>query len=128
MKYLLDTQILLWAAAGSERLSRTARKLIETEASTLFFSPASIWEVAIKRALGRDDFDVDPRTLRRGLLDNDYRELPITGEHAAAVMELPDLHRDPFDRLLIAQARSERFVLVTSDTAIANYPGQIQRV
>lgn len=127
MKLLLDTHLLLWAAAGVG-LSAKASSMIHDPTNTLVFSPASIWEVAIKNGLGREDFHADPHLLRRGLLDNGYEELPITSEHAAAVAGLPDLHRDPFDRILIAQALVEGLALLTSDSQIAAYPGPILSV
>ena len=99
MKLLLDTQLLLWAAGQPERLSAAARKLLNDPRNELLFSAASIWEIAIKTTLGREDFRVEPRVLRRGLLDNGYAELPITGQHAVSIDGLPPLHRDPFDRL-----------------------------
>jgi PIN domain nuclease of toxin-antitoxin system len=92
------------------------------------FSSASLWEVAIKRGLGRDDFRVDPRLLRRGLLDNGYSELPITSEHAVAVDGLPPFHKDPFDRMLVAQATVEGIALLTADPWVAQYPGPVRRV
>lgn len=128
MKLLLDTHILLWAASEPDRLPETARQAIEDPQTQLVFSPASLWEVAIKSSLGRDDFRVDPRLLRRGLLDNGYAELPITGEHAVAVMGLPPIHRDPFDRMLIAQATSEGVQLLTVDEVVSRYPGPIRRI
>jgi PIN domain nuclease of toxin-antitoxin system len=87
-----------------------------------------LWEVAIKRGLGREDFRVDPRLLRRGLLDNGYRELPITSEHAVAVDGLPPIHKDPFDRLLVAQATVEGIALLTADPLVARYPGPVRQV
>lgn len=128
MKLLLDTQILLWAAGQPKRLSSAARKLIENPRNDLLFSAASLWEVAIKSALGRTDFRVEPRVLRRGLLDNGYTELPVTSEHAVSVTGLPDLHRDPFDRILLGQALCEGFTLLTADATIAKYPGPVRRV
>ena len=128
MKLLLDTQILLWAAGQPKRLSSAARKLIENPRNDLLFSAASLWEVAIKSSLGRTDFRVEPRVLRRGLLDNGYTELPVTSEHAVSVTGLPDLHRDPFDRILLAQALCEGFTLLTADATIAKYPGPVRRV
>ena len=80
----------------------------------LVFSAASLWEIAIKSGLGRDDFQVDPRLFRRGLLDNGYSELPIGSEHAARSADCL-LHKDPFDRILIAQARVEGIILLTMD-------------
>ncbi len=92
----------------------------------MVFSAASIWEVAIKSGLGRADFRADANVLRRGLLDNGYVELPISAAHAAAVAHLPPIHKDPFDRMLIAQATIEGIVLVTADALVAQYPGPVQ--
>ncbi|MDD5365795.1 MAG: type II toxin-antitoxin system VapC family toxin [Gallionellaceae bacterium] len=128
MKLLLDTHLLLWAAGLPERLSAQARRLIEAADSELFFSAASLWEIAIKRGLGREDFQVDVRLLRRGLLDNGYSELPIGSEHAVAVDSLPAIHKDPFDRILVAQAMLEGITLITSDTVVAQYPGPVRKV
>lgn len=126
MKLLLDTHLLLWAAGAPERLPAGARALLEDAANELLFSAASLWEVTIKASLGLDDFRVDARVLRRGLLDNGYTELPISSAHAVAVAGLPNLHRDPFDRLLVAQAGVEGITLLTSDEAVARYPGPIR--
>ena len=128
MKLLLDTHLLLWAALDPYKLSASALTLLEADDSELFFSAASLWEIAIKSALERANFQVDPRVLRRGLLDNGYTELPITSEHAVAVSSLPSLHKDPFDRLLVAQATVEGITLLTSDALVARYPGPIRRV
>lgn len=128
VKLLLDTHILLWAANEPDMLPAEAHELIADEDSQLFFSPASIWEIVIKTGLGRADFDVDPHLLRRGLIDNGYSELPITSEHALAVSALPSLHKDPFDRILIAQATAEGFGLLTADEAMTDYPGPIRYV
>ena len=126
MKLLLDTHVVLWAVGEPHRLPADARALMEEEATELVFSAASLWEIAIKNGLGRASFSVDPRLLRRNLLENDYRELPITGAHATAVDLLPPIHRDPFDRILIAQAQIEGLTLVTADSMLARYPGPIQ--
>src|SRR5271154_7252756 len=107
MKFLLDTHLLLWAAGEPRRLSKQARALIGNPDNELMFSAASLWEVAIKRGLGREDFRVDPRLLRRGLLDNGYKELPVTSEHVVSIDLLPPIHKDPFDRILVAQALAE---------------------
>lgn len=128
MKLLLDTHLLLWAAGQPDRLSDAARHLLEDLRNELMFSSASLWEVSIKRGLGRDDFKVDPRLLRRGLLDNGYSELPITSEHAITVDSLPPIHRDPFDRILVAQAMVEGVALLTADPQVAQYPGPVRRV
>jgi PIN domain nuclease of toxin-antitoxin system len=126
--FLLDTHLLLWAAGESERLPEGARVRIEDPDARLLFSAASLWEVAIKAGLGRDDFVVEPRLLRRGLLENGYEELAISSAHAVAVGELPTLHRDPFDRMLVAQAQIENVTLMTADAAVAAYPGPILKV
>jgi PIN domain nuclease of toxin-antitoxin system len=128
VKLLLDTHILLWAAGEPDRLSASTRALIEDPEHELVFSAASLWEIAIKRGLGRPDFVADPRLLRRGMLDNGYTELPITSEHALAVDTLPHLHRDPFDRILVAQATVEGMILVTADPVVVSYPGPIRGV
>lgn len=128
MILLLDTHLLLWAVGMPDRLSTAARALLEDSDNQLFFSAASLWEIAIKRGLGRADFQVDPRLLRRGLTDNGYRELAITGEHALQVDSLPLIHKDPFDRILVAQAMAEGITLLTSDDTVARYPGPVRRV
>lgn len=128
MKLLLDTHVLLWAAAQPERLSGSARALIEDEENILLFSAASLWEVTIKSDLGRDDFRVDPRLLRRALVDNGYIELPVTHRHVLALKGLASLHRDPFDRMLVAQSSAEGVVLVTADPLVAQYAGLVKQV
>lgn len=128
MNLLLDTHLLLWAAGEPERLSRDAVELINHPENKLYFSAVSIWEVVIKRALDRTDFRVDPALLRRGLVEHDYAELPITSTHAMAVSHLPSIHRDPFDRLLVAQAETEGLLLLTVDERVGRYPGPVQRV
>jgi PIN domain nuclease of toxin-antitoxin system len=125
---LVDTQILLWSALRLDRVPAAARSLMEDEANELVFSVVSIWEIAIKSAQGRPDFNVDPRRLRRQLLRNTWRELHITGEHALTVFDLPLLHKDPFDRLLLAQAIVEDARLVTVDRRLGDYNGPILRV
>ena len=96
--------------------------------SQLLFSSASLWEISIKRTLRRADFNVDPRRLWRMLLVNGYRELVITSEHAIAVNDLPPLHKDPFDRILVAQARVEGLLLLTVDKAVAKYGEGVRKV
>jgi PIN domain nuclease of toxin-antitoxin system len=126
MKLLLDTHLLLWAAAEPRRLSKQARALIDNPDNDLLFSAASLWEVAIKQGLGRDDFKVDARLLRRGLLDNGYSELPIISDHVVAIDSLPPIHKDPFDRILVAQATVEGVTLLTIDSVVSKYPGPIR--
>ena len=128
MKLLLDTHLLLWAAGEPDRLPARARALINDRRNELIFSAASLWEIVIKRRLGRDDFRVDPRLLRRGLLDNSYSELPVTSVHAVAVDSLLPIHKDPFDRILVAQAMVEGLALLTVDPVVARYKGPVRKV
>ena len=128
MQLLLDTHLLLWAAIAPGRLPAQASKLIDDPDNQPWFSAASLWEITIKAGLGRADFEVDGGLLRRGLLDHGWQELAITGRHALAVQGLPALHRDPFDRLLAAQALTEGMALLTADHLLAGYPGTIIRV
>lgn len=125
MKLLLDTHLLLWAAGEPGKLSDKARNLILDTSNDLFFSAASIWEIVIKRNLERPDFRVDPVRLRKMLVVNGYEEIPVESEHALAVASLPPLHKDPFDRILLAQARTEGLQLLTVDEQIANYGDSI---
>ena len=128
MRFLLDTHLLVWAAGSPERLSNTAHTLIQDPSNSLVFSVVSIWEVAIKHGLGRQEFRTDPRVFRLRLLSNGFEELLVTGEQAIGVATLPPLHRDPFDRLLIAQASAEGLTLLSADRLVAAYPGPILRV
>jgi PIN domain nuclease of toxin-antitoxin system len=128
MKLLLDTHLLLWAASEPGRLPPFVRKLISNSDNELIFSAASLWEIAIKSGLRRHDFRAHPRLLRRGLLDNSYSELPVTSEHAVALDSLPPIHRDPFDRILVAQATVEGMTLLTVDPVMAEYGVPVQRV
>ena len=126
MKILLDTHLLLWAAGMPYRLPGQARLLIDHPDNEPMVSVASLWEVAVKSGLGRTDFKVEPRLLRRGLLENGYGELEVTGAHAAAVDLLPPIHSDPFDRILVAQAQIEGITLLTTDEIVGRYPGPIR--
>lgn len=128
MNLLLDTHLLLWAASEPKRLSARARTLLLDPANHLVFSSASLWEISIKNGLDRADFNVDPRRLWRMLLVSGYRELPVTSEHTVAVNELPSLHKDPFDRILVAQARVEGLTLLTVDKAVAKYGDGVRKV
>jgi PIN domain nuclease of toxin-antitoxin system len=128
MRVLLDTNVLLWGAIEPEKLSRAASALIENPDNEMVFSALSIWEIAIKTGLGRADFRLDAGMLRRNLSDNGYAELAVTGAHAAALAGLPPIHKDPFDRMLVAQAIVEGFTLLTSDRTVAKYPGSIRLV
>ena len=128
MKLLLDTQLILWAAKGSSQLSSTARTVISDPSNELLFSPISIWEITIKNALQRPDFKANARLIRRGMLDNGYNEIPMTSEHALCVDTLPSVHKDPFDRILIAQAKAEGILLLTADTMLEQYGEPVRLV
>jgi PIN domain nuclease of toxin-antitoxin system len=128
MILLVDTHLVLWAAGQPKKLSKKARGLLENPDSQLLFSAASLWEIAIKHGFGRADFRVEPRRLRRGLVDNGWRELAVSSEHALATLSLPPIHKDPFDRMLVAQAHVEGLTLLTSDEIVAQYSGPIQKV
>lgn len=128
MNLLLDTHVLLGAAYAPSRLSERARNMLNDGANTLHFSAASLWEVAIKSALGRADFRVDVAELRLGLLSNEYVEVPIDSLHVLRLPTLPPIHADPFDRMLVAQAMAEGFVLLTHDTKVRAYGGPVWEV
>jgi PIN domain nuclease of toxin-antitoxin system len=128
VRLLLDTHLLLWSAGQPDRLSAEARSLLQDPANDLVFSVASLWEITIKRGLGRADFRVEPRVLRRGLRDHGYSELAIAADHALAVDLLPPLHKDPFDRLLLAQAVMEGITLLPADPLVASYPTPVRKV
>ncbi|HTU36322.1 MAG TPA: type II toxin-antitoxin system VapC family toxin [Candidatus Acidoferrum sp.] len=128
MKVLLDTHLLLWAASEPKRIPKAARVLIEDRENDILFSAASLWEIAIKRSLGREDFRVDPRVLRRALLDNGYGERPITSEHVVYIDQLPPKHKDPFDRVLVAQATVEGITLLTTDRKLIDCSGPVRKV
>lgn len=121
MRILVDTHVLLWAVAQSSRLPADARDLLEDTSNTLYCSTASLWEIAIKSALRRQDFDINLREFRLALETMEIEELPVLGQHTEAVVGLPAIHKDPFDRMLIAQSMTEPLVLLTNDAALAQY-------
>jgi PIN domain nuclease of toxin-antitoxin system len=128
VRLLLDTHVLLWAAARSKRLSREARELLEDGENDAYYSAASIWEIAIKTALRCKDFRVDLPVLLATLPAMGLVELPVTAAHAAGVTTLPAIHRDPFDRLLIAQSLAEPLTLVTNDAILERYRASVRLV
>ena len=128
MTFLLDTHFVIWIPVNDRHIGRRARALLMDPANEFVFSAANLWEIAIKRSQNRPGFAYDPRQIRRQMIANGYRELPIEGLHAVAVDSLPAIHRDPFDRLLIAQAIVEGITLLSKDATIARYPGPIQTV
>ena len=123
-RLLLDTHLLLWAVSAPHKLSVATRKRID--ACEVFVSAASIWEVSIKAALGK--LDADPAALLAEIEPAGFHLLPVTGEHAAAVALLPPVHNDPFDRMLVAQAKTEPLLLLTNDAALAGYGESIEMV
>jgi PIN domain nuclease of toxin-antitoxin system len=128
MKLLLDPHLLLWASEDSPRLPALASNLITDTENELLFSVASIWEISIKHAKGLESFHAHPGMVWEGLLENGYTELAVIGKHAVAAGNLPSIHKDPFDRILIAQAMIEGITLLTADPRIAQYPGPIRKV
>jgi PIN domain nuclease of toxin-antitoxin system len=127
MRLLVDTHLLLWAAASSRRLPQEARRLLEDPENEVFYSAASLWEIAIKAALRRPDFRADVARLRPALVEMGFVELQVSGAHAERLARLPPLHKDPFDRMLVAQSLSEPLVLVTNDAVLEDY-GEVVRV
>jgi PIN domain nuclease of toxin-antitoxin system len=128
MTFMLDTHLILWAAFNDPLMPAKAAEIIEDEGHRLAFSSLNIWEVVIKSGLGRTDFRIDPHALRAKMLKNGFIEIHISSDHVLAVATLPKIHRDPFDRLLIAQASVEGFDLLTADPVVASYPGRIIKV
>jgi len=126
VKLLLDTHLLVRAMGEPAWLGPALRELLEDPQHTLCFSVASLWELVIKAALGRGGVQVQPSVLRRTLLDGGFVGLPIEAAHVLAVAQLPPLHRDPFDRLLLAQATVDGLLLVTADSHVAAYPGPVR--
>ena len=128
MQLLLDTQLLVWAMGEPDRLDPALVRLLEDPMNTQVFSVASLWELVIKRGLDRPDFRLEPPLLRQALLEAGWRELPVEAHHVLVVGQLPALHRDPFDRLLLAQAQADGLLLITADQQLAQYPGPVRRM
>ena len=128
MQLLLDTHLLVWAMGEPERLAPALVRLLEDPMNTPVFSVASLWELVIKRGLDRPDFRLEPPLLRQALLEAGWRELPVEAHHVLVVGQLPALHRDPFDRLLLAQAQADGLLLITADQHLAQYPGPVRRM
>jgi PIN domain nuclease of toxin-antitoxin system len=122
VRVLVDTHFLVWWAAG-RKIPKQAASLIQDPANEIYASAASVWEIAIKVGLGR--LDVDPAELARALDDGGFTALPVTIQHAIAVAALPVFHRDPFDRLLVAQSRVEHLSLLTQDKVLAEYGAMV---
>lgn len=128
MRLLLDTQIMIWAAADDTRLTQAARALIAAKSSQVSFSVISLWETAIKSALGKPDFRHSAGVLRDGARRAGWEEINVTADHALAVAGLPAVHSDPFDRLLVAQARVEGMTFLTADRTLWRYGDPVRPV
>lgn len=128
MNLLLDTHVALWAIAGSPKLRQRARDMIESPNSTIWISAATIWEIAIKHSLGRDDMPVSSQDALGYFRESGYRFLSVEPEHVAAVDDLPAHHADPFDRLLVAQAIVEPMRLMTHDPMLCRYSDTIVEI
>jgi PIN domain nuclease of toxin-antitoxin system len=126
MTLLLDTHVLLWVLMAPQRLNPGLHAVLTQPATRVWFSAASVWEIAIKRALGRPEFAFEPHTVAQAALDTDLEPLPVRHDHAARVRHLPPLHADPFDRMLLAQAQCEGAQLVTADRTLMNYPAPLR--
>jgi len=124
MNLSLDTHVLLWSLSSPERLSKVARTAIENPGNIVFVSAAAAWEVEIKAALGKLRA---PSDLANQIAAANFQELPITIAHALALKQLPNLHRDPFDRIMLAQARAAGLTFVTADPEVLQYPGSFLR-
>jgi PIN domain nuclease of toxin-antitoxin system len=128
MKVLPDSHILAWFAEDDAKLSDEMRDTLEDSENEIFFSSASIWELTIKRGLNRRGFNIEPRIMHRALLENGFNELVVNSRHAFMLEALPPIHKDPFDRIRIAQATAEGMLFLTSDEMLARYPGPIRFV
>jgi PIN domain nuclease of toxin-antitoxin system len=120
VNYLLDTRVLLWALSAPEKLPPAMRDIIQDPAASIWFSVASLWEVATKSALGRPDFSFDAREIWRAARDTSFLELDVQALHVFKLRELPELHQDPFDRLLVAQAKAMSMRLLTVDAKVSH--------
>ncbi len=127
-RFLVDTQLLLWNVYGSRKLPARVTRLFQDGRHQFFYSAASIWEIAIKAARGREDFVADTAAIRDTLEANGFHELQVAAEHAVAVSSLPPIHADPFDRMLVAQSIVEPMALITSDERLAAYAATIEVV
>jgi PIN domain nuclease of toxin-antitoxin system len=121
LRLLVDTHLLLWATASSRRLPKTARRLIEDPRNDIHYSAVSVWEIAVKLGLGRADFRVDLPMLLSALAEMGFAELALTAAHAEHLSKLPPLHKDPFDRMLLAQSLAEPLTLLTNDVQLSRY-------
>lgn len=119
MRYLLDTHVLLWWLTDPEKIKNDAQEIIRNRASDIFVSSASLWEMAIKKSIGKLTL---PHNLLETIASENFKLLPIMPDESLGVADLPFLHSDPFDRLLIIQAKLNDLVIITNDTKVAEYP------
>ena len=128
MKYLLDTHIILWAAIDVKKLSRKAKSLLENPDNILYFSPVSLWEIAIKHAKHPDQRPITSERVKELALRMGLIELPVRSRHGVDIAKLPDIHNDPFDRMLITQARSDGLNLISHDDKVIAYGAGVVKV
>ena len=128
MKLLVDTQLLIWVTLKPEKLSSVVQAQFDDANNQLWFSVTSLWEVAIKRGRNHANFTIEAGALRESLFDAGFQELPIQSNHIFSLTGLPHIHKDPFDRLILAQAIAENMVLLTTDHVLASYPGPIKLI
>ena len=121
MNFLLDTHILIWAAISPHKFSSELVGLLSDPSNHLYFSSASIWEISVKKSLGKRDFKISSKKLHDGLIENGYKEIKVSALHAMEVIKLPYIHRDPFDRILVAAAIWENMPLLTNDSKLSPY-------
>jgi len=127
VNYLLDTHILLWILIDPDKVPGPMRRLVEDTGNRVWFSAASIWEIAIKHSLAKADFAVEPAVIWKAARETGLEELAVTAEHTVAVDSLPWLHKDPFDRLLVAQARVAGMKLLSVDPEVNAYSLRVRR-
>lgn len=127
-KWLLDTSVLLAALIKPEVLPAETQTLLQDPGTIVYFSAASLWEIAIKRSLGRDDFNFLPEDIHQLALQTGFTELPVVASHSYAIVQMPWHHRDPFDRLLVAQAQSLPAYLLTTDGVLEQYSELVKKI
>ena len=128
MKYLLDTHIILWAGFDVKRLSRKAKSILEDPENVLYFSPVSLWEISIKHEKHPEQMAITSERVREIAIKMGFIELPVRSRHGVNIANLPDIHNDPFDRMLITQARSDGLYLLSHDDKVIAYGTPVVKV
>ena len=128
MKYLLDTHIILWSGFDVKRLSRKAKSILENPENTLYFSPISLWEISIKHEKHPEQMAITSERVREIAIKMGFIELPVRSRHGVDIAKLPDIHNDPFDRMLITQARSDGLYLISHDDKVIAYGEPVVKV